>query len=303
MLRRPVRFHGIAARRPTLLRTETPDTNFLKSLQEFQARYSVDELKKLYYQLYDGIKLVENALEHFKAVKQGDKGDAGDTPTNAQLLALIRPLIPEVKDGETPTREEVAALVREYVVQPLPGKDGVSPSADDVAKKLVASKKLLRYLDKQIKSQVQTKEAQVELNKEDIVEEIIAELDKRDAVMNTKKIEGRFAEIRNQIAKSAPYNPPPGSKRGGGDTVVAGTGVTITNTRNGNKRISASGSSGAWSTPPETPNGVTTVFTVGSSAPNDVVADGTALFEGQGYTYSASQITFTNPPTLFVRYR
>lgn len=58
-----------------------------------------------------------------------------------------------------------------------------------------------------------------------------------------------------------------------------------------------------WSTPPETPDGSTTVFTVGSTAPTDVVVDGVMLFEGQGYTYSGTQITLTNPAAQYVRYR
>lgn len=274
MIRRPVRFNGLAARRPTAIPVESPDTNFLKMLGEFQARYSVDELKKLYYQLYDGIKLVESAIEHFKAVKQGDQGIPGEKPTSAELLALIRPLLPEVKDGKTPTPEEVAAIVQRYLVQPQNGKDGISPTSDEIATKLVASKKLLRYLDKRIKSEVQTKEAQTELNQEDIIEQVVTELEKRDTVINTKKIEGRFAEIRNQIAqKSEAYNPPAGSKRGGGDTVVAGTGVTITNTRNGNKQISASGGAGFQAPTSGAVDGSNTIF-VWATAPNVIVVDG-----------------------------
>lgn len=89
--------------------------------------------------------------------------------------------------------------------------------------------------------------------------------------------------------------------RGGGDTVAAGTNVTIT-TSNGVKTINAASGAGTWSTPPETPNGSTTVFTV-SAEPTEVVADGTTMFDGAGYTYAALQITFTNPPTSYVRYR
>lgn len=61
----------------------------------------------------------------------------------------------------------------------------------------------------------------------------------------------------------------------------------------------------AWSTPPESPapDGSVTVFTVGSSAPTDVVSDGTFLFNGFGYTYTAGHITLVNGPTQFIRYR
>lgn len=90
---------------------------------------------------------------------------------------------------------------------------------------------------------------------------------------------------------------------GGGDTVAAGSNVTITTNSAGAKVINAATASGTWSTPPETPDGVTTVFTVGASAPTDVVADGIQYYEGAGYTYAASQITFDSAPTQYVRYR
>ncbi len=60
---------------------------------------------------------------------------------------------------------------------------------------------------------------------------------------------------------------------------------------------------GTWSTPAESPNGVILTFTVASSAPTDVIADGLEFFNGFGYTFAAGQITFDNPPTSYVRYR
>lgn len=91
---------------------------------------------------------------------------------------------------------------------------------------------------------------------------------------------------------------------GGGDRVGAGVGITITRNGIGRKIINATSTGvGAWSTPPETPDSIITVFTVGATPPTDVVADGTDFYEGQGYTYAAGQLTFTNPPNLYVRYR
>lgn len=91
--------------------------------------------------------------------------------------------------------------------------------------------------------------------------------------------------------------------RGGGDTVAAGSNISIS-VVNGVKTISSTGgSSSAWSTPVEAVNGSTTVFTVGSSAPTDVVADGILLYPNLGYTYSNPTITLTNAPSLYVRFR
>lgn len=67
--------------------------------------------------------------------------------------------------------------------------------------------------------------------------------------------------------------------------------------------VNAAGGGGAWNTPVESPNGLILTFTVGASAPIDVVADGISFFNGAGYTYVAGQITFTNPPVSYVRYR
>lgn len=63
------------------------------------------------------------------------------------------------------------------------------------------------------------------------------------------------------------------------------------------------GGIGAWSTPTETPDSSITVFTVGSTPPTDVEADGVLQFDGSGYTFAAGQITFVNPPTSSVHYR
>lgn len=49
------------------------------------------------------------------------KGDKGDTPTASQLLKIIRPLIPEVKDGETPSDERLLALITPLIPPPLQG--------------------------------------------------------------------------------------------------------------------------------------------------------------------------------------
>lgn len=43
------------------------------------------------------------------------KGDKGDSPTNAELLALIRPLIPRVRDGHTPTTDKLRAVMKPLV--------------------------------------------------------------------------------------------------------------------------------------------------------------------------------------------
>jgi len=102
-----------------------------------------------------------------------------------------------------------------------------------------------------------------------------------------------------------------GTKRGLSNTLnlKAGTGVTLGYSYEGGRNDitinSSSAGIGPWSTPPESPSpdGSVLVFTVGASAPTDVVADGIQLFDGVGYTYSVGQITLVNGPTQYIRYR
>jgi hypothetical protein len=84
-----------------------------------------------------------------------------------------------------------------------------------------------------------------------------------------------------------------------------GTGLTVAETNGRVTVTSASSGVSTWSTPvePVAADGSTLVFTVGASAPTDVVSDGIMLYEGAGYTYAGGQITLTNGPTQFIRYR
>lgn len=53
------------------------------------------------------------------------KGDNGHTPTDEELLAIIKPLIPvlrQPKDGRTPTKEELLAIIKPLI------KNGETPS-------------------------------------------------------------------------------------------------------------------------------------------------------------------------------
>ena len=57
--------------------------------------------------------------------KQGPQGESGHTPTDSELIALIRPLIPAPIPGKTPTIYELIALIREVMPKV---KDGETPS-------------------------------------------------------------------------------------------------------------------------------------------------------------------------------
>ena len=64
----------------------------------------------------------------------------GHTPTDTELLRIIRPLIPKVKDGETPSDERLKALIQPLIApmipEPIPGKDGSPDTGEDIVKKI-----------------------------------------------------------------------------------------------------------------------------------------------------------------------
>lgn len=60
----------------------------------------------------------------------------GDKPSNEEILALIRPLIPQIKDGVTPSREELIALITPLIPAAIPGKDGSPDTAGNIRDKL-----------------------------------------------------------------------------------------------------------------------------------------------------------------------
>ncbi len=88
-------------------------------------------------------------------------------------------------------------------------------------------------------------------------------------------------------------------------TRVVGGGLTQMRADMLYQPLGSSGGVGAWSTPSESvaADGSVVEFTVGTTAPTDLVSDGTTLFEGFGYTYSSPKVTLTNGPTQFIKYR
>ncbi len=129
------------------------------------------------------------------------------------------------------------------------------------------------------------------------------------SLINSLPVASKFQIDASHIANLPKASRGKAQKHGGGDTVAAGTGVTISRDSNGVVTISSSGGIGAWSTPPETPasDGSVKIFTVGITTPTDVLADGTIYPSGTVWTFLAGQITISigggAGPTQFIRYR
>ena len=78
-----------------------------------------------------GAKAIRKINQRVKSIKDGENGLDGITPTDAELIELIRPLIPEVSDGHTPTNEELRALIKPLIPKV---KDGKSPTKAQLLK-------------------------------------------------------------------------------------------------------------------------------------------------------------------------
>lgn len=263
--RAPVRLRGTQVIRPVVpLRPSPPNYN---PLDEVMAK--IAEIQQLHPQFLQGMKMLQETIKQLGTIKQGDPGMPGSPGRQgagvrpADVEAAVKKLLPVLKP--TPTKEEVAGTILQ---------------SDTFNKKI---KEAIPPVDP--------------LDPQPIIDAVLKIIEEKNIGGKTEAwMESRFAEIRNHVANKDNW-------RGGGDTVVAGTGVTITNTVNGNKQINAAGGVGAWKTPTPAPDGTTTVFTITGGAPTDVVADGINMFNGFGYTYAANTLTFDNPPTQWVRYR
>lgn len=281
--RTAVRFAGMPMRRPA----PSP----VMSFDMFSAK--VAEFTRLHAQLIAHIDTVKKAHAAFEAVKtgpQGKRGVPGADPTGAQIEAAVKKLVRQPLDGKSVTQVEVEATVQKYLAQP---KNGETPEPQNIVEVLLQSPKFERLLKKHLKAGKDGTSPATDALVAMVMEQLKT---KKVTLGDIEGIDQKFAELRGHINASKDW-------RGGGDTVEAGTNVTITSTVNGRKKINASGGVGAWSTPVEVPDSVITVFTVGTPAPTDVVADGVNYYNGAGYTYAAGQITFDNPPAQYVRYR
>lgn len=92
-------------------------------------------------------------------------------PTNDRLIEIIKPLIPEVKDGLTPTKEELLALISPLIPKV---KDGKTPSKEDL---LAIIKPLIPEIDTDeiVAEAVSILEAKIKLPSAD---ELVARVEK-----------------------------------------------------------------------------------------------------------------------------
>lgn len=193
----------------------------MQSFDQFTLMQAMfEELQRMAKEYAQGSSAVAKALELFESVKRGAPGLPGN------------PGAP----GKTPVLdyERLAQAAAKYIRTPEDGAD-----ADEAAMEDRIFSRLSKLMRKGKKGE---KGDAVTADKELVLSTFFSLLESGELKLKTEHIQGlepRFGEIRNQIANRAPVYGQDTWARGGGDTVVAGGGISIQNTGNGNKRITA----------------------------------------------------------------
>lgn len=263
----PIRTRMTPVRRPQATPAPTQGS-------PFDILRAIDEVRNLYGALKDGMAKVDKALELFASVKQGPPGVPGAARDGKPG-----------RHGTDVSQEMVDAAVQRYMIQP---KDGISPDMGEIISSVVASKKFAGMIKNAMRSAAPTDLPEMP-TAEEIATMVLAQI--QDALPTKEHVDARIAEVRNHIATKE------GGWRGGGDTVVAGTGISIVNTVNGNKQIIATGGGGiSFETPAGNVDNSNTVFTV-ANTPLYIIVNGAQYRVGNGIftSFMAGTITLSVP--------
>jgi len=226
------------------------------------------ELESLKTDLANKTNAVDAAIAHAKNISKGDQGIQG-----------IRGPVGIGQKGDKGERGLQGPRGPK-------GEDGISPDPNAIVKTVL--------------DVVQASEVKEDLDEMALLQRLL------DAIVEKKLIktehifgfEQKIAEIRNAATR--------GTMRGGGDTVTAGSNITITTDVNGKKVIASSGGSGFTElVATETPSGSTTVFTFAAATaqPTYLVVDNIWLkattksgFVNWTWNNGTKKATLTIPP-------
>lgn len=262
---------------------------FVKSLELIQEIFGA--VKQMQGDYTKGTTLVQSALDKFDRVKRGEDGKSMEEKDIEQTVKkfLVMPTAHEVA-AVVLQQVDIAATVKDTLRQLV---DGVTPTIEEVAEELLSSKRFIKYVKKYAKPGKNADPTDIDA----IIEAVRTQLEAQPIhFQRVAGLESKFAELRAHVA---------GSTRGGGDTIVAGSGVTIVDTVNGNKRISASGGAGFTRlTATGAVNAANVTFTF-TQAPTYVVADG-VWYEAVDnnlnvqWTIAGLTVTMVNPPAFSI---
>lgn len=252
----------------------------------------------------DRISRLLTSLEESKATHDAehtaliDKNKKEHATAMAKIDAYLQAVVQYVNSLKAP--HPIAGV--DY---PIP-TNGVSPDAEAIKEKVLAQipppEKVTVDYKKAAKMAAElVPPAKVEKVDHEKLAGLVLEKIKKDKSLTTEHI-GNFTDGLEQTIR--PIRSLVAGVRGGGDTVAAGSNVTIT-TSNGVKTISAASGGGFTTlTATETPNGVITVFTFAAAVaqPSFVIVDNvwqraTTKSGTVNWTWAAGpkQITLTVP--------
>ena len=206
-----------------------------------------------------------------------EKGDDGHTPTDEELLVLIRPLIPKLtqpEDGHTPTNEELLALIKPLI--PVV-KDGETPS-DERLLALIDTAMVARMAEMHPKMMAEMKAMLPEVETAEVVR------DKLESLSDGEKLSIQAIQDLAEILEEL--------KKKGGKIVGGGGGVNL-----GALNIHFIDDE----TPSGTVNGSNTIFTISltpATGSLKVYRGGTRQRVTEDYTLSGTTITFTIAPVV-----
>lgn len=194
---------------------------------------------------------------------QGPKGESGN-------------------DGAVTNINEIVDSVMSRIKPAKDGKDGFTPIKGIDYLTQEDYKLITDYVIKKIPKQKQ-------VTSEDLLH-----------LFTKKKISTKHIDGLEQTLSAFSSQLGRGYLHGAGDTVKAGSGITIISNSDGTKTIVSTGGGSSVEVPVGVVNGVNTTFTV-SNTPKYIITEQGNAIDGFGYTYLAGTITMTIAPSSFIR--
>ncbi len=190
------------------------------------------DLVKIHQQFLAKVSELDEIIKK-KIGPKGLPGKDAQPPSNERLLSLIKPLIPQVKDGYTPTKDELLMMIKPLVA-------GLENNLFTKVKTLKPIKGKDYLTEKDVNDLIDTISNSLPKSEVD-PEEILKIFTQKGKKLKTDFIDGFEQTIASRFHQLAR-----GYLHGGGDTIAAGSNITLTRNANGTVTISSSGGSGTW---------------------------------------------------------
>lgn len=272
-------------RKPILSTYRPPQTPVREAVSEmFQIKKLVEELQRTKLSL-------EQKLAEF-----GDKSNAELEKASRELNSLIARVQNEVEAINRKVRVQRTVMKGDKGDKPIAGVDYQIPKDAPRVDEEALAQRIVSKLRKDLSIDYEklAKEAAkyvkpADVNHGELAGMVLGKIQK-DKLLKMEHI-GNFTEGMEQTL--SPIRHLAAGFRGGGDTVDAGTGISIT-TVNGKKVISSSATAISILTATGTIDDSNTTFTF-ASEPTAVVVNGATYRDGHGCTISGTTVTLDNP--------